>query len=151
MVTLQQEVYTLSERVRLGLLCFLSLLVLGFLAFSAVNTIQAARNFQQQYSAVKTGDVKAIRPWMTIHAVSHIYHVPEDYLYRSLNIDKPASLRHLTLYDISKRKHQPVDQVIRSIQHAILAYRNMHPHLLTPVPTQHTHMKPTPAPGRTKY
>jgi len=144
-------VYALSERVRLGLLCFLSLLVLGFLAFTTVNTMQAARSFQQQYSAVKTGDVRAIRPWMTIHVVSHIYHVPEDYLYRSLNIGNPLSLRHLTLYDIAKRKHQSVDQVIRSIQHAILAYRKIHPHFLTPAPTQHTHMKPTPAPGRTKY
>jgi len=144
-------VYALSERARLGLLCFLSLLVLGFLAFTTVNTMQAARSFQQQYSAVKTGDVRAIRPWMTIHVVSHIYHVPEDYLYRSLNIGNPLSLRHLTLYDIAKRKHQSVDQVIRSIQHAILAYRKIHPHFLTPAPTQHTHMKPTPAPGRTKY
>jgi hypothetical protein len=146
-------VNTLSERARLSLLCFLLLLVLGFLAFSAVNTIQAARSFQQQYSAVKTGDVKAIRPWMTIHAVSHIYHVPEDYLYRSLNIGNPLSLRHLTLYDIAKRKHQSVDQIIRSIQHAILAYRKTPPHYLTPTPTptQHTHMKPAPAPGRTKY
>ncbi len=143
--------YALSERARLGLLCFLSLLVLGFLAFTTVNTMQAARSFQQQYSAVKTGDVRAIRPWMTIHVVSHIYHVPEDYLYRSLNIGNPLSLRHLTLYDIAKRKHQSVDQVIRSIQHAILAYRKIHPHFLTPAPTQHTHMKPTPAPERTKY
>ena len=143
--------YALSERARLGLLCFLSLLVLGFLAFTTVNTMQAARSFQQQYSAVKTGDVRAIRPWMTIHVVSHIYHVPEDYLYRSRNIGNPLSLRHLTLYDIAKRKHQSVDQVIRSIQHAILAYRKIHPHFLTPAPTQHTHMKPTPAPGRTKY
>jgi hypothetical protein len=145
-------VYTLSERARLGLLCFLSLLVLGLLAFTTVNTMQAARSFQQQYSAVKTGDVRAIRPWMTIHVVSHIYHVPEDYLYRSLNIGKPDSLRHLTLYDIAKRKRQPVDQVIRSIQHAILAYRKIHPHFLTPAPTRHTHMKPLlPALGRTKY
>jgi hypothetical protein len=144
-------VYTLSERARLSLLCFLLLLVLGFLAFTAENTIQAARSFQQQYSAVKIGDVKAIRPWMTIHVVSHIYHVPEDYLYRSLNTGNPLSLRHLTLYDIAKRKHQPVDQVIRSIQHAILAYRKIHPHFLTPTPTQHTHMKPTSAPGGTKY
>lgn len=143
--------YALSERARLGLLCFLSLLVLGLLAFTTVNTMQAARSFQQQYSAVKTGDVKAIRPWMTIRVVSRIYHVPEDYLYRSLNIGNPDSLHHLTLYDIAKRKRQPVDQVIGSIQHAILAYRKIHPHFLTPAPTQHTHMKPTPAPGRTKY
>ena len=128
--------------------------MLGFLAFTTVNTIQAARSFQQQYSAVKTGDVKAIHPWMTIRVVSHIYHVPEDYLYRSLNIGNPASLRHLTLYDIAKRKHQPVDQLIRSIQRAILAYRKTRHQFLTPTPTPtlHIRMKPlSPTPGRTKY
>ena len=126
--------------------------MLGFLAFTAVNTMQAARSFQQQYSAVKTGDVKAIRPWMTIRVVSHIYHVPEDYLYSSLNMGNPASLRHLTLYDIAKHKRQSVDQLIHSVQHAILTYRTIHPHLLTPTPTPHTHIKPLlPTPGRTKY
>ena len=144
--------YALSERARFVLLCFLLLLILGFLAFAAVNTLRAAQSFQKQYSAVKTGDVRAIHPWMTIHAVSHIYHVPEDYLYRSLNIDNPDPLRHLALYDIAKHKRQPVDRVIGSIQHAILAYRKIHPHFLTPAPTQHTHMKPlSPASGRTKY
>jgi hypothetical protein len=142
----------LSERTRLGLLCFLLLLVLGLLAFAAVNTRQAARSFQQQYSAIKAGDVHAIRPWMTIHMVSHIYYVPEDYLCHSLNMNNPAPLRHVTLNDIAKRKRQPVDQVIHSIQHAILVYRKTHPHYLTPIPTEHNHLKPlSPAPGRTKY
>jgi hypothetical protein len=142
----------LSERARLGLLCFLLLLMLGLLTFTTVNTLQAARSFQRQYSAVKASDVSAIRPWMTIHMVSHIYHVPEDYLYHSLNMNNPEPLRHVTLNEIAKRKRQPVDQVIHSIQHAILAYRKIHPHSLTPLPTEHNNLKPlSPTPGRTKY
>ena len=140
--------YALSERARFVLLCFLLLLILGFLAFAAVNTLRAAQSFQQQYSAVKTGDVRAIHPWMTIHVISDIYHVPEDDLYSSLNIGSPKVLRHATLYDIANRKRQPVDQVIRTIQHAILVYRIKHPPMPTP---QHNIRPAVPTPGRTKY
>jgi hypothetical protein len=140
----------LSERAKLGLLCLLLLLILGCLAFTTVDTFQAVRNFQQQYSAVKAGDVSTVHPWMTVHAVSHIYQVPENYLYRSLQIGSPGLFRHATLYEIANRKRQPVDQVIRTVQHAILAYRKEHPHFLTPSPALQTDMNPlSPTPKKT--
>ena len=140
--------YALSERAKLGLLCFLLLLMLGFLAFTSANTLQAVRSFQQQYSAIKTGDVMAIRPWMTMHVISHVCHVPEDYLSRSLNIDDHRA----TLYEVAARKRQPVNQLIHTIQHTILAYRKEHPNLLTPTPAQHTDRRfLSPTPGRTNY
>ena len=73
------------------------------------------------------GKVSTIRAWMTVPAISRIYHVPEDYMYRSLEISSPASYHHVTLYEIANRKHQPVDQVIHTLQHAILIYRQQHP------------------------
>src|SRR5437588_11953234 len=106
--------------------------MLGVLAFAAFNAFQSVESFQQQYNAVKTGDVDAIRPWMTIHAISHIYHVPEDYLYHSVQAGSPGTLRHVTLYEIANRKRQPVNQVIYTIQYTILAYRKEHPHFFTP-------------------
>jgi hypothetical protein len=140
----------LSERTKLGLLSFLLLLMLGILGLTAVNTIQAVRSFQQQNSALEAGDVSTVDAWMTIHVISHIYHVPEDYLYRTLDIGSPGMLRHSTLDEIAHRKRQPVDQVIRTVQHAILAYRKEHPHLLTPTPTPHTDKKShSPMPGGT--
>ena len=144
--------YALSERTRLWLLWLLLPLVLGVLVFTAANTFQAVRGFQQQYSAVKTGDVSTVHPWMTIHVISRVYHVPEVYLYRSLQIDTPASFRHITLNGIANRKLQPVDQIIRTVQHAILAYRKEHPIFFTPTPTLRTYLKPlSSAVGRTKY
>ena len=143
----QSELYALSERAKLGLLCFLLLLMLGFLAFTGVNTFQAVRSFQQHYSAIKTGDVQAIRPWMTIHVISHICHVPEDYLSSSLKIDD----RRATLYEVATRKRQPVNQLIHTVQYAILAYRKAHPGLLTPTPTHTDRKLLTPTPGGTKY
>ncbi|GAC1306264.1 MAG: hypothetical protein NVSMB27_44720 [Ktedonobacteraceae bacterium] len=142
--------YTLRERARLGLLCLLLLLILGILVFTAVNTVQAVRNFQQQDSAIRAGDVHAIHPWMTIHMISHIYHVPEDYLYRSLNMDSPALLRHATLNEIANSNRKPIDQVIRTIQHAILAYRKKRPAMPMPTP-QHSVRPAPPWSGRAKY
>lgn len=140
----------MSERTKLGLLSFLLLLMVGILALTAVNTIQAVRSFQQQNSALEAGDVSTVDAWMTIHVISHIYHVPEDYLYRTLDIGSPGLLRHSTLNEIANRKRQPVDQVIRAVQHAILAYRKEHPHFLTPTPTLHIDKKShSQMPGRT--
>lgn len=133
-----------SERARLGLLCLLLLVMLGLLVFAAVNTIQAARTFQQQYKAVKAGDVSAIHPWMTIHVIANIYHVPEDYLYSSLTLKDSPTLHHATLYEIAGRKRQPVNQVIHTLQQAISTYRRVHPRRPTSTPTPRVrHTPPT--------
>ena len=141
----------LSERAKLGLLCLLLLLTLGILAFTTVNALQAARSLQMQYSAVKSGDVNAIHPWMTIHVVSSIFHVPEGYLYRSLNMEDSVTLRHATLYELANRKRQPVDQVVRTIKRAVLTYRKQHPLISTPSPPGHNVQRPLPTPGRAYY
>jgi hypothetical protein len=123
----------LSERARLALLCLLLLIMLGVLVFAAVNTVQAVKNFQHQYIAVKSQDVSAIHPWMTIHVVSHIYHVPEDYLYRTLNLPDTPATRHMTLDTIAHHKKQTTNQVIHTLQQAIVKYRKEH-HIATPTP-----------------
>jgi hypothetical protein len=128
-----------KDRISLGLLCLLLLCILGFLFYSALNTYQAVEHFQQQVHAVKSQDVSAVRPWMTIQVISHIYHVPEDYLCQSLHVETTETYRHVTLYDLAGRKKQPVDQVVHTLQHAIQSYRKTHPHLYTPTPTQVLH------------
>jgi hypothetical protein len=125
----------LSERTKLALLGLLLLIMIGILVYTAINTLEAAQDFQQQQSAVKKGDVEAIHPWMTVHVVSHLYHVPEDYLYHSLNLNDSKVLRHSTLYELASKKKQPVNRVIQTLQRAILTYRKAHPNLLTPTPS----------------
>src|SRR5579883_139829 len=117
-----------SEHTRLGLLSLLLLAALGIAALALVNTLQAAHDFQQQNSATRAGDVTAIRPWMTIPVISHVYHVPEDYLDYALNIARSDVLHRATLYEIAARRRQPVDQLIHTLQQAILVYRKQHPH-----------------------
>jgi hypothetical protein len=123
----------LNERARLALLCFLLLIMLGVLVFAAVNTVQAVKNFQHQYTAVHTQNVSAIHPWMTIHVVSHIYHVPEHYLYSKLGLPDTTSTRHMTIDTIAHRKKQTTTQVIHTLQQAIVKYRKEH-HIATPTP-----------------
>lgn len=117
----------MNEHTRLGLLSLLLLAALGIAALAMLNTFQAMRAFQQQNNATRTGDVNAIRPWMTIRVISHVYHVPEGYLEQSLNIAGSDSLHRATLYEIAAHKHQPVDQLIHAVQKAILIYRKEHP------------------------
>lgn len=124
----------LSERARLALLCLLLLVMLGVLVFAAVNTVQAVKNFQHQITAVRKQDVSAIHPWMTVHVVSHIYHVPDNYLYSTLGLQDTATTRHLTIDAIAHRKKQTTTQVIHTLQQAIVQYRKEH-HIATPTPS----------------
>jgi hypothetical protein len=139
----------LSERARLGLLSLLLLIMLGVLVFAAVNTVQAVKNFQHQYTAVKSENVSAIHPWMTIHVVSHIYHVPENYLYRTLNLPDTPATRHMTIETIALHKKQTTNQVIHTLQQAIVKYRKEH-HIPTPTP-QPGMKPPPPTQRRTSY
>jgi len=149
--------YSLRERTtRLGLLCLLLFLALGLTVLVADATVQQVQSFQREEKAVKKQDVNAIHPWMTVHVVSHIYHVPEDYLYSSLRINKNDPLRRATLSTIASHKKQPYSRVEYTVKSAILAYQKEHPKILTPTPM------PTPRPqnkgfitipivGRTNY
>jgi hypothetical protein len=128
--------YSLRERTtRLGLLCLLLFLSLGLTLLVADATVQQVQSFQREEKAVKKQDVNAIHPWMTVHVVSHIYHVPEDYLYDSLKISKNDPLRRATLSTIASRKKQPYSRVEHTVQTAILTYQKEHPTILTPTPT----------------
>jgi hypothetical protein len=117
----------LSESTKLKLLCLSLLLILGLLTFTAIETVQAMRSFQQQYSKVKTGDVSTVHPWMTVHVISHVYHVPEEYLGQKLTISNQDQLRHETLYEIASHKKQSVNRIVHTVQQAILVYRKDHP------------------------
>lgn len=149
--------YSLRERTtRLGLLCLLLFLSLGLTALVADATVQQVQSFQQEEKAVKKQDVNAIHPWMTVHVVSHIYHVPEDYLYSTLRISKNDPLRYATLSTIASRKKQSYSTVEDTVKTAILTYRKEHPRILTPttMPTprpQHKGFIIIPIVGRTNY
>lgn len=118
----------MSKRVQIGLLSILLLLMLLCTAFAAIDAAQSVHDFQQQYNDVKAENVRALRPWMTIPVVSHMYHVPENELCRALRIAKTDPLRRATLYEIADHRRRPVDQIVHTLQHAIQIYRHKYPH-----------------------
>lgn len=131
----------MSDRFKLTVLSVLLLLALAISAFAVANMFQAVRNLQTRNHDVKVGNVSTIRAWMTVPTVSHIYHVPEDYVYHSLAISSPATYTHVTLYEIANRKKQPVDKVIHMLQNAILIYRQQHPGIIIPSHVTHSTYK----------
>ncbi|TMD94731.1 MAG: hypothetical protein E6I79_02265 [Chloroflexi bacterium] len=138
----------MSERAKLGILCVLLLLATGFTIVKVVDTFGAMRNLQRQYSDARSGDVSTVRPWMTTHAISLIYRVPEDYVNSSLDITSTPVHHHETLYEIASHKRQPVDRVIHTVQRAILTYRKGHRRISMPTRTHLAARKPF-SPGRT--
>jgi hypothetical protein len=131
----QSEYIVVSRRKQIGLLSILLLLTLLCTVLAAIGAVQSVHNFQQQYNDVRAGNVRGVRPWMTIPVVSHVYHVPEDELCRALSIKKTDPLRRATLYEIASRKRRPVDQVVHTLQHTIQTYRRKHPQ-----PNQSSHL-----------
>jgi hypothetical protein len=123
-------------------------LSLGAAIFAAVTTFQAIQQFRQQRALTQSGDVSTVRPWMTVHFIAQTYHVPENYLYQSLNITNPQPVRHATLRVIADHYNKPVNDVIRNVQIAILSYRKQHPHGRTPPPDPGQLTGAPRAPGR---
>jgi hypothetical protein len=129
----------LSFRVKVILIGILLLLALATTAIAANATYQAVQRFQQQKTLAAAGDVRTIRPWMTIPFISRFYHVPETYLYRSLGITDTRPPRHVTLHALSLRLNRPVDQLIHELQTAIINYRKLHPNKFKHPPPPATH------------
>jgi hypothetical protein len=115
----------LSVRVKLIVMGVLLCLAVIGAVIATIATVQAFQRFQQTRHLVITGDVRSIQPWMTIHHVSIVYHVPENYLYESLNIPRSHNER-LSLTLLAERYKRPVNELIHEVQIAILLYREKH-------------------------
>jgi hypothetical protein len=116
----------LNARLKLIGTSVLLCLALGLTVFCAVQTVQAIQSFEKNHNLALSGDVSTIRPWMTVHYISQFYHVPESYLYESLHITDPQSVRHISLQVLATHIRRPVNSLIHDIQHAILNYRKQH-------------------------
>ena len=92
-----------------------------------MQTVQAIQRFQLARALASAGDVSTIRPWMTIPDISRIYHVPESYLYESLNITNPQLAHRASLRSLAVRYNRSLNGLISDIQTAIKSYRKLYP------------------------
>jgi len=118
-------------RSRLIVTSILLCLALGATIFCAFQTIRAIQRFQLARSLAYQDDVNAIQPWMTIHYISHVYSVPEEYLAGSLNITTIRPVARVPLRTLAVRYNRSVDGIIRDLQTAIKIYRKQNPHRLS--------------------
>jgi hypothetical protein len=118
----------LSVQAKLVIVSVLLALSLGITAFFASETLQAFQEFQQQHALIMAGDVRSIRPWMTIPYIAHTYHVPESYLYQSLHIADTQPPHHATLHALAMRYNRSENELVHTLQNAILVYRRQHPY-----------------------
>lgn len=130
------------------------LLVIALLGafFAARAAMGAIATFQHQNALTRTGDVRTMRPWMTIPYIAHEYHVPDRYLYETLNITRDYPT-HSTLQAIAIHSHHPVSELIHKLQTAITAYRKQHPFhsQYQQASPGHPLPKRQPIPGRVVY
>lgn len=84
-----------------------------------------------------SGDIRTVRPWMTIPYITRTYHVPEDYICKSLKIDK-RSVQHATIQALAIRLRRPVDDMVRQVQKAIQNYRKKGHHISANIHKSHT-------------
>ena len=134
-------------RLRFVILGVLLCLSTGTAVFAAKTTYQAIQQFKQEQALAQSGNVSTIRPWMTVHFIAKAYHVPENYLYQALHISNPQPVRHATLRVLADRYNRPVNDVIHSIQTAILSYREQHTRSGMPLHSGQLNGAPR-APGR---
>ena len=115
-------------KIHLKLLCIGLLLgaTVACMLFSAVGTIQAYQQLQQNHQRVMSGDVTTIDSWMTLPYVARVYHVPEGCLYPSLHLSNSWQVRHSTLRALADRSGRPVATIIHEVQQVILNYRRHH-------------------------
>lgn len=106
----------------IGILLILSL---GGTVYAARATMGAVHSFTVQQAMSKNGDVRTVRPWMTITYIGHMCRVPTDYLDDSLGVahgDK--HFNYATLHEIATYAKQSDTEIVYSVQKAILNYRH---------------------------
>jgi hypothetical protein len=132
----------------------LLILSLSGTVYAARATLGAVHSFTVQQTLSKSGDIRIIRPWMTIHYIGNLCRVPTDYLDDSLDI--PPGDKHFnraTLHELATHFKQSDTEIVHIVQKAILNYRQHRPPVrleLTPIPaSKNLVVKPafTPAPA----
>ena len=137
----------MNTRLKLFITGFLLCIALGVAVFCAIQTVQAFQRFQQDRKLALSGDVRTIRPWMTLPFIAHVYHVPENYLDQQLHITDPQTVRRASLHTLSLRYNRPEGSFIHDVQQVILNYRKQHP-TRTPQPASTKHAKDPPVSRR---
>ena len=65
--------------------------LLAVVGMRSVRAYQGLRNEQR----IRAGELVGVRPWMTIPYIARVYEIPEDELFRLLDLPQTEAHRHL--------------------------------------------------------
>jgi hypothetical protein len=109
----------------IGILLILSL---SGTVYAARATLGAVHSFTVQQTLSKNGDVRTVRPWMTINYISHMCRVPTNYLDDSLGVARgDTHFNRATLHEIATYAKQSDAEIVSHTQKAVLNYRHHKP------------------------
>jgi hypothetical protein len=109
----------------IGILLILSL---SGTVYAARATLGAVHSFTVQQTLSKNGDVRTIRPWMTLTYIGHMCRVSINYLDDSLGVERgDKHFNQTTLHEIATYSKQSDTQIVQRVQKAILNYRHHKP------------------------
>lgn len=109
----------------IGILLILSL---SGTVYAARAALGAVHSFTVQQTLSKNGDVRTLRPWMTINYISHMCLVPTNYLDDSLGVARgDTHFNRATLHEIATYAKQSDTQIVYHTQKAVLNYRHHKP------------------------
>ena len=103
----------------------LTALLVICLALLLVVTRRAARAYLEvrHLRTVAAGEAVDVRPWMTIPYIAHVYHVPEEELWRALDLTPTKQERRDPLHVIARHHHRDVHADILTLEARVEALR----------------------------
>jgi hypothetical protein len=94
--------------------------------FSAIGAVRAFRHmedrgpFDWKPPAANQTDVSAIRDWMTIPYIAHMYDVPSDAIFKSLDIKKDDRTRKMSLEQLNDRYYPDQPGIVLAQTQALM-------------------------------
>lgn len=117
----------MNKKLGVGLLIGLGVLIVLVFGFRLAHALRRWGGPPHPQPRATTTDVQLIRDWMTVPYIAHTYGVPDQFLFKALEIPEQVN-RKKNLVDINN-KYFPGQEgfVITRIQQAILAFQEHAP------------------------
>ena len=120
-----------KKRVFASALIFVGIVIILFSAFGAARAFRHMEEhgpFDGRPPAANQTDVSAIRDWMTIPYVAHMYDVPSEAIFKNLGIEKNDRTKKMSLAQLNEEYYpDQTDIVLSQVQALMQAFQLQEP------------------------
>ncbi|MFN8411603.1 MAG: hypothetical protein U0Z26_04375 [Anaerolineales bacterium] len=92
----------------------------GMRAFRAYKHMEGHGPFNGKPPAANQTDISSIRDWMTVPYISHMYNVPQDLFYKTLELPKDDKNDKMSLAQLNKKYYPDQDGVVLAHVQAVI-------------------------------